>query len=269
LIHHFVRELTRQMDRPFPGITDDAMRILIRYDWPGNVRELRNLVESMVVLSPGREIGPGDIPREVSVPSGSSGLLPVPTSYRSESRGDPSGDARREGGSTSEMDGADASGRIRPELEFVFRTLVELRVDMDQLRRDFDLYREGNEEQMHLPGSGGRTLPLSAVRGGIEVGTLGRFSGDRSEGGQLGGGGGSRTLNEKATGGEDDGIPQGSRAGNPLALHTGMTMDEIEREAIRAALSEVRGNRRKAAEKLGIGERTLYRKITKYGLDLG
>jgi DNA-binding NtrC family response regulator len=76
-------------------------------------------------------------------------------------------------------------------------------------------------------------------------------------------------LNEKATGGEDDGIPQGSRAGNPLALHTGMTMDEIEREAIRAALSEVRGNRRKAAEKLGIGERTLYRKITKYGLDLG
>ncbi len=41
----------------------------------------------------------------------------------------------------------------------------------------------------------------------------------------------------------------------------------MERRAIEAALAEVRGNRRKAAELLGIGERTLYRKIAKYELD--
>jgi DNA-binding NtrC family response regulator len=46
-----------------------------------------------------------------------------------------------------------------------------------------------------------------------------------------------------------------------------MTLDEMEERAIRAALSEVGGNRRKAAEQLGMGERTLYRKIKKYGLD--
>jgi two-component system response regulator HydG len=46
-----------------------------------------------------------------------------------------------------------------------------------------------------------------------------------------------------------------------------MTMDDMEREAIRAALESVGGNRRKAAELLGIGERTLYRKISRYGLD--
>jgi DNA-binding NtrC family response regulator len=33
---------------------------------------------------------------------------------------------------------------------------------------------------------------------------------------------------------------------------------------IEAALKETRGNRRKAAEMLGIGERTLYRKIKEY-----
>jgi DNA-binding NtrC family response regulator len=47
----------------------------------------------------------------------------------------------------------------------------------------------------------------------------------------------------------------------------GMTMEDMEREAIRAALESVAGNRRKAAEVLGIGERTLYRKIAKYGME--
>jgi DNA-binding NtrC family response regulator len=43
-----------------------------------------------------------------------------------------------------------------------------------------------------------------------------------------------------------------------------MTMAEIERTAILAALRDSAGNRRKAAELLGIGERTLYRKLRDY-----
>ncbi|HIC15347.1 MAG TPA: sigma-54-dependent Fis family transcriptional regulator, partial [Gemmatimonadetes bacterium] len=46
-----------------------------------------------------------------------------------------------------------------------------------------------------------------------------------------------------------------------------MTMEDVERQTITAALSSVSGNRRKAAKLLGIGERTLYRKISKYELD--
>ena len=45
-------------------------------------------------------------------------------------------------------------------------------------------------------------------------------------------------------------------------------MDEIEEAAIRTVLEETDGNRRMAAERLGIGERTLYRKIQKYDLEL-
>ncbi len=44
------------------------------------------------------------------------------------------------------------------------------------------------------------------------------------------------------------------------------TLDEIEKEQIRQALIEKGGNRRKAAKMLGIGERTLYRKIKEYNL---
>jgi two-component system, NtrC family, response regulator AtoC len=42
---------------------------------------------------------------------------------------------------------------------------------------------------------------------------------------------------------------------------------DLERDAIVAALAQVDGNRRQAAELLGIGERTLYDKIKKYGIE--
>ncbi|MFQ5870127.1 MAG: helix-turn-helix domain-containing protein, partial [Candidatus Zixiibacteriota bacterium] len=44
------------------------------------------------------------------------------------------------------------------------------------------------------------------------------------------------------------------------------SMEEMEKELIARTLREVGGNRRKAAKLLGIGERTLYRKLDKYGL---
>ena len=42
---------------------------------------------------------------------------------------------------------------------------------------------------------------------------------------------------------------------------------DLERDAIEAALRTVSGNRRRAAELLGIGERTLYDKLKRYGID--
>jgi len=53
---------------------------------------------------------------------------------------------------------------------------------------------------------------------------------------------------------------------SPLADIAGGTMEAIERGAIERALSETGGNRRRAAERLGIGERTLYDKLKRYGL---
>ncbi|HID11273.1 MAG TPA: sigma-54-dependent Fis family transcriptional regulator [Candidatus Latescibacteria bacterium] len=44
------------------------------------------------------------------------------------------------------------------------------------------------------------------------------------------------------------------------------TMEEVEKEMIQKALRQTGGNRRKAAKLLRIGERTLYRKLHKYGL---
>ena len=56
-------------------------------------------------------------------------------------------------------------------------------------------------------------------------------------------------------------VPEG-----PVIYRAGMSMADVERAAIEAALKETHGNRRKAAETLGIGERTLYRKLKEYAL---
>jgi len=58
---------------------------------------------------------------------------------------------------------------------------------------------------------------------------------------------------------EDTGTKPASGGVKPLV--------ELEREAILHALEVVDGNRRRAAELLGIGERTLYDKLKKYGVD--
>lgn len=44
------------------------------------------------------------------------------------------------------------------------------------------------------------------------------------------------------------------------------TMDDVERAAIERALARAGGNRKKAAEQLGIGLRTLYEKLKRYGV---
>jgi len=47
---------------------------------------------------------------------------------------------------------------------------------------------------------------------------------------------------------------------------TGVSLNELEKKAIAETLAKTKGNREKAAKMLGIGERTLYRKIKEYNL---
>ena len=46
----------------------------------------------------------------------------------------------------------------------------------------------------------------------------------------------------------------------------GVGLDKLEKEAIRQTLAMTGGNREKTASLLGIGERTLYRKLKEYGI---
>ncbi|MFN5154084.1 MAG: sigma 54-interacting transcriptional regulator [Gemmatimonadota bacterium] len=219
LVRRFVQEFAQQHDRIFHGISAEAIQALVHYRWPGNIRELRNLIESMVVLATGREIGIADIPAAIRE-GGGERLLPVPI-----------GSILREEGR--------AEGR---ELEFIVRSLVEVKLQLEELRRRVDQ---------------DRTMMEQLASGGLSGGLVGSRP--------IGQGAGALPL----TGGVEwpgGGVEPPGTVAPPsgVTLAPGMTMAEIEKAAILAALRESRGNRRKAAEILQIGERTMYRKLKEY-----
>jgi DNA-binding NtrC family response regulator len=198
------------------------MQILVEYPWPGNVRELRNLIESMVVLSPGHEIQPEDLPRQIR--EGGSRYLPV--RLAPILRGD---------------EGTASAGR---ELEFIVRSLIELKLQVEELRRRLDDERRDGEEQRRRDGWIGDVQPAvlagaSARDGGANAAITG--------------------VRAPAIEPRDQPPPP-----NVVTVAPGTKMSDVERAVIEAALKETRGNRRRAAEMLGIGERTLYRKIKEY-----
>ncbi|MEP6473777.1 MAG: sigma-54 dependent transcriptional regulator, partial [Gemmatimonadota bacterium] len=192
LIRRFIREFAAAHDRPFQGITSEALQRLIEGPWPGNVRQLRNLIESMVVLAPGRKIEASDIPSDIL--EGANRLVPA------------------------RLNGSAEVGS--QEIEFILRGLMDLRLQVDELRRRLD--------------SGDNRVQLIEVP---QAQALSDFSS------------------------EPEAAPEA------VIYRTGMTMADMERAAIEAALRESAGNRRRASEMLGIGERTLYRKIKAYKLD--
>jgi DNA-binding NtrC family response regulator len=197
LVRRFIREFAKTHERQFRGIAPEALQRLVSAPWPGNVRQLRNLIESMVVLAPGAEIRASDIPADVL--DGPGTLLPMRLA-------------------TAGQQGSLAAG---PEFEFILRSLVDLRLQIEEMRRRLDEHPQR-----------------------VQVIDLGEHA-------QV-----TDVLSEVERDGEQ-----------PVIYRAGMTMAEVEKATIEAALREYKGNRRRAAEILGIGERTLYRKIKAYHLE--
>ncbi|RKZ13336.1 sigma-54-dependent Fis family transcriptional regulator [bacterium] len=81
LVEHFVLEESRRHDLSMPLLTPAATQLLQAHTWPGNIRELRNVIERIVILHAGGEVGPQQLPTEIrgEVVRGSS--APTVSSY--------------------------------------------------------------------------------------------------------------------------------------------------------------------------------------------
>ncbi|MCC7170526.1 MAG: sigma-54-dependent Fis family transcriptional regulator [Planctomycetes bacterium] len=69
LLDAFARRAAARHDRPVHRIHQDVVERCCEYAWPGNVRELQNVVERMVVLARGEELGLDDLPEAIRASS--------------------------------------------------------------------------------------------------------------------------------------------------------------------------------------------------------
>jgi two-component system NtrC family response regulator len=65
LVDHFIKKYSdeRKHGVPVTGIEPEVERLIYEYSWPGNVRELENLIERLMIMSPGGTIKPVDLPK--------------------------------------------------------------------------------------------------------------------------------------------------------------------------------------------------------------
>ncbi len=73
LARTFVEEFCREAGVPPKKITPAALKLLSGHSWPGNVRELRNLMERLVIMSPGTSIGVDTLPDALRATTGGDG----------------------------------------------------------------------------------------------------------------------------------------------------------------------------------------------------
>ncbi len=69
----FLRQACENNDRRGKSLSEGAMGLLLRYDYPGNVRELRNLIERLVILTPGEQITESDARALLPIAGGGGG----------------------------------------------------------------------------------------------------------------------------------------------------------------------------------------------------
>ncbi len=229
----FLHRFAQKYNSPMRRLDEAAQELLERYHWPGNVRELRNLAEQVIVLLRGESVSAEDVNpylRGITAGSKRTDLMPV---------------------SRDADDGSDARER-----ELIYRALLELRMEVRELRQEF-------QRQF---GAGSFTIPREAFEG---------HQGDRRD----------LVVVRRPEAGDDfstliedvvyeiEGDDEQARsvraelpADEPATLELDddaplPTIEEAEQKLIARALERFDGNRRQTARALGISERTLYRKL--------
>jgi DNA-binding NtrC family response regulator len=230
IFERFVYQFSQKYNSPTKQLTDETRQLLLRYRWPGNVRELRNVAEQTVVLLRNDVITPDHL--------------------RSFLRGVTA--AGNEGGLVMVDQGGTADDSTARERQLIYRALLELRMDIRDIKEQVDQLAKGGN--------------LSVAREVSSHDDRSRFvilrDADKEN---------FDTLIEDAPfeiEHEEDGSTNNEMDLLPPHVEPPVdddqalpTLEDAERQLITEALKRFEGNRRQTARALGISERTLYRKL--------
>lgn len=65
LTSHFLEYFCSKESRETKRLDDESIQAIMNYPWPGNVRELKNLIERLVIMSPGNTITRSQLPQAI------------------------------------------------------------------------------------------------------------------------------------------------------------------------------------------------------------
>lgn len=145
------------------------------------------------------------------------------------------------------VDKGQGSHSYESEREILYKILYELRGNVSDLRRDLnnvrkqlETYRELEEtaHYRHLATEGAQTLPATTQDG---------FRPEDKE--------------------VEDAVAEEIQETRPQREEESLNLNDNQRQMVVRALERNNGNRKKAAQELGISDRTLYRRIKEYGLE--
>lgn len=145
------------------------------------------------------------------------------------------------------VDKGQGSHSYESEREILYKILYELRGNVSDLRRDLnnvrkqlETYRELEEtaHYRHLAADSAQTLPATPQDA---------FRPDDKE--------------------VEDAVAEEIQETRPQKEEESLNLNDNQRQMVVRALERNNGNRKKAAQELGISDRTLYRRIKEYGLE--
>ena len=253
LFRLFAMQMAEKYRLPKISLSDEAKQIMLKYKWPGNVRQLKNITEQMSVLSREREIDAQTLTQFIPRDEESTQLA------------------------TIQKDGKDDHS-YASERELLYKILYELRGNVSDLRREMNSLRKQLDEARQLGGTGGyvspvqpntqvapvssvspvpavssvpSVSPVSSVPPITDLDELQHIRQEIATGGMRG------TYKPEAEDAEIEEIKEENE---------NLNLSDLSKQMIEKALERNNGNRKKAAEELGISDRTLYRKINKYKL---
>lgn len=133
------------------------------------------------------------------------------------------------------------------EREILYKILYELRGNISDLRRDLTSMRKQIDEERELRQA---SLGHAMIENGAQVPSIVDGNGFGTE----------RTFGRMSP---QDADAEEIKADEPESLN----LNDLGRQMLEKALERNGGNRKRAAQELGISDRTLYRRIKQYGLD--
>ena len=244
LFRLFAMQMAEKYNLPKISLTEDAKKLMLKYKGPGNVRQLKNITEQMSVLSREREIDMETLMHFIPRDEETTQLATIPQSNNT-------------------------SHSYENEREFLYKILYELRGNVSDLRREVGSLRKQLDEARQLRGAEGFSNPTS-VSSMSPTSYPTEFDNTPSITPAEG-------IIRHDTGiiRHEPGIIRADEMGQSEAEeieaeeikeNDSLNLDDLSKQMIEKALERNNGNRKKAAEELGISDRTLYRKINKYKL---